>query len=452
LKLSPLAQPEGGILHALNVKRDVIGGFKKRSGYTTLLSAIDNGQINSLWSWQQNDGGVFLYRSSGSILYHSIAGTGAWTISGNGTITSGSQVHHGVTADTMLVSQHGGTTRHTTNGTGFTDTTGAPTEALGFEEYQGRIWALGTASNAFFSEVGTPTTWTATDDLNVPGAGRLNSIFKASDRLIFGKTSGKMFRYDGFSLVDLSTNLSPSSPFSTGEVEGYKLYLTRQGYYGYGGGFPEIISNPLERLVYNSLGSGIPGARFDDAPGIVYKYDYLNSIVGTITDNLIGETYANPTFKYDYQLDEWSVWKFNNHPTALGTYEDAGGNEQLIWGDLNGQAYQFSGTATSDNGAAIPSGLVGFIHGGSLEEKDWKYIRGLFNPGCRAMISFAISDTFTPRTLNWKDIGDAVDGVVEYRFPSGTRGIFLFWKIYESSRDQPWEFYGFEVEVELVSH
>jgi len=448
--VSPFLQGNGQVLRALNVKRDTLGGYKKRSGYITYLGTADGESINSLWSWQTNAGSTNTYRASGTELYHSVDGTGAWTVSDGGPFTDGTQVFRGVTADTMLVSQLGGTTRHTTNGTSFSDTSGAPTEALGFEEYEGRMWAIGTESDSFYSTVGTPTDWTTdSSSINIPGAGRLSTIFKSGDRLIHGKTSGKMFRWDGYNLRDLSTNLAPTSPYAIGEIEGYRTYPTRVGYMGYGGGMPEIISNPIERQIYNDAGSGIAGTTFNNAPGIAYRYDYYCS-VGTLTDDLTGETIPDCVHKYDYQMDEWVNWQFANRPTSFGTYEDESGNEQLIFGDSGGQAYQLSGTATDDNGSPIEVQLMGFLHGGNFNEKKWNSLLGMFNPGCKAKIQIALSDTFTLSTLQWEDLGDAKDGVVEHQFPAGSRARFCFWKIYESSTTTPFQFYGWQFNAYVI--
>src|SRR3972149_5720010 len=182
LRVSPLLQGNGQILRVLNVTRDSIGAYKKRPGYVTLLGTPDNSQIQSLWSWETSPGSVNVYRASGTTLYHSVNGTGAWTASGNGTITAGTQVFNGVTADTMLIGQRGGTTRHSTTGTSFTDTTGAPTQAIGFAEYQGRAWAIGTGQSAFYATTGTPADWVSdSSSIDIPGAGRLLTMFKAGD-------------------------------------------------------------------------------------------------------------------------------------------------------------------------------------------------------------------------------------------------------------------------------
>ena len=74
----------------------------------------------------------------------------------------------------------------------------------------------------------------------------------------------------------------------------------------------------------------------------------------------------------------------------------------------------------------------------------------MFNPGSQAKIQIALSDTFTKENLRWVDIGSSKDGVVEYRFPEGSRGRFMFYKIYEASRDSRFQFYGWEFDADKI--
>ena len=76
----------------------------------------------------------------------------------------------------------------------------------------------------------------------------------------------------------------------------------------------------------------------------------------------------------------------------------------------------------------------------------------MFNPGCSAQVKVAISNTFTKGAKNWIDLGQAVDGVVDYHFPSGSRGRLLYWKITESSRNSRLNFYGMEFDAEVIEH
>lgn len=458
LRTSAFLQGDGQILRALNVERDSIGAWRKRAGYITYLGTPDNNQLNSLFSWTRNDGTSFYtYRASGSILYHSVQGTGAWTVSGNGTITNNGHFGHTV-LDGVLIGGDGTTaSRHSTSGTNFSDTSGAPL-AEHWEEFQGRVWAArgtavtGTNTDMFYSATGTATNWvTDSSSIRIPGPGRVNSLFKVSDLLHATKDSGLVFQNDGFRLIDLATNLGPSSPYSIGNVEGYRIWLNRVGVFGHGGARPELLSNSIQRQIYNDSGSAIAGTTFSNAPGITYKYDWFCS-VGTITEDLTNYTIPDAILKYDFQMDEFVNWRFANRPTAFGTYQDASGDQQLLFGDSGGQCYQFSGTATTDNGASIEAVLMGFIHGGTFDDKKWVRITPMTNPGCEAKIQIALSDTFTYNKLKWIDLGDLHDGVREFRFPVGSRGRFLFWKLYESSRDSRFQFYGFDIDVEIIKH
>ena len=48
------------------------------------------------------------------------------------------------------------------------------------------------------------------------------------------------------------------------------------------------------------------------------------------------------------------------------------------------------------------------------------------------------------------DLKQTRDGVMEAKFPAGSRGKLLFWKVYEASRDSRWHFYGFTVDANMI--
>ena len=458
LKTSPFLQGNGQVLRAVNVQRDSLGAYQKRPGYITYLGTPDNAQVNTLFAWRRNDGTTFqTYRVSGSILYSSTQGTGAWTVTGNGTVTNGGHFGHTILDDVLIGGDGITASRHTTDGTSFTNTSGAPL-AEHWAEYESRVWAArgtatsGTNTDKFFSTTGTATDWTTdSSSIRVPGEGQINSMFKTNQFLIDTKDSGAVFRYDGQSLVDTATNFGPSSPYSIGDIQGYKIYLNRVGVFGHGGALPELLSTPIERLIYNDSGSAIAGTQFDNAPGAVYQNKWYVS-VGTVTENLTGLTIPNCLLRYDVPTEDWVTWSFPIQPTAFGTFLDASKNLQMIFGDSGGQCYQLAGTAMTDNGSAISAELMGFIHGGNFDEKKWKRLTMMFNPGCEAQIQVAITDTFSPRTYQWQNIGQAIDGVVECHFQEGSRGRFCFWRITESSKTSRFQFYGMDYEAELITH
>lgn len=452
--VNPLQQ-DGGLIHAVNVVSFPFGAKTKRSGYSTFLGTPDTAQVNSLFSFPNigNDGTTLnLFRSSGSALYHAIQGTGAWTLSGNGTISNGAHFGQAILGNTLIGGDGIGSTRHSTNGTSFTNTTLAPI-AEHFAQYQNRIYAAGTASTLFYSTTNDATNWnlSGTSDsssLQIPGAGKLGKIFKVADKLITTKTSGLLHKWDGYSLVDMATKYGPSSPYSIGEVEGYRFFINQFGHFGFDGGNPKLLSNAIQRQFYNDRGTGIAGTAFASIPAECHKYDYLAS-VGTITDDFTQRQISNAIIKYDYQKNEYLNWSFAQKPTALHSYKDVNGVQQLIFGDAAGQCYQLD-TSYTDNGAAIASELVFvFTYDSPEYEKLWKYWRGIFNPGCEMKVQVACANTFTYQHLVWKDLGDVSDGVAEYRFPHNTRSRFLFVRMYESSKNSGWTLYGQQLDADV---
>jgi hypothetical protein len=457
IKLNPLLLQPGELIRAVNVDRDNIGGWKQRSGYGTFLGTTGTTEIKSLWSWMRNDGTTnYVYKYSDNKVYYSFQGTGAWTVAGSGTLTGG-YVGHTVLDDTMIIGDGASTTRHTSNGTSFTETTSAPL-ASQFDEFQGRVWAArgtavtGTATDLIYSTVGTASDWTTdSSSIRIPGAGKVNAVFKANDRILATKESLNMFKYDGDSLLDLATDMGPSSPYAIGEVEGFRIWPNRSmGFIAYGGVRPEIVSNAIDKQLFNDSGSAVIGTNWGTMQGVVYRNNYFCT-VGTTTDDLTGETVPNCIEKYDFSQNEWVNWSLYNTPTSFGTYLDKSGDIQLIWGASNGQCYQLQGTANSDNGNMINSVIEGVLNFGVPEtDKKFNYIWAFANPGCEAKIQVAIGNSFTKGKKNWIDLKQVEDGVMEARFPEGSRGKLLFWKLYDSSRNARWAFNGFAVDVDFI--
>jgi hypothetical protein len=454
VKLSPLLTDAGELIHAVNADCYNQGGKKKRPGYGTFLGTIGTSPVTTLFDWHKNDGTTFwLYGACGTTLKYSSQGTGAWTTCGNGTIGNGARVGHTVLGNTLIIGDGVGSTRHTTDGVNFTDTPLAPVGEY-LEEYQGRAFIGGTASTLFYSTANDGTNWSTSgtsdsSSINIPGAGKFNGLFKSADRLISSKNSGNLYRWDGYALVDTSTNLGPTSIYSLGTIEDYKFYVNREGGFGYGGSRPEIITNGIEKFFYNDSGSGIRGSAFETIPGAVFYYDWFISC-GSATDDLTNRPFTNLVIDYDYRFNELKTYDFADKPTAFLCFKNNTGAKQFIFGDGSGQCYDYSPTYTSDNGKAIPFEIMGFIHGATLNEKKWRWFRAQLNPGNEAKVQVAITDNFDKNTLKWVDLGDCSNGVVTYRFPEGSRGRFLFWKVSEYSSANRVEVLGFEFNAETI--
>src|SRR3990172_3611835 len=164
LKVQPLLHKEGDLIRSVNLETFPIGAKRKRPGYITYLGTSPNGSaVQGLFNWSRNNGTQFWnYNFAGGLLYSSQQGTGAWTITGNGTFNAAGTITHAVgwdngtvgTTDVLLVADGIGTVRHSTTGTSFTDTVGAPTAAVSLANYKGRVYAGGTNSYVAYSNVG----------------------------------------------------------------------------------------------------------------------------------------------------------------------------------------------------------------------------------------------------------------------------------------------------------
>lgn len=448
LYINPLTNSESELIRAVNVTSIPYGAKSKRRGYSTYLGTANGSAVTSLFTWTKDDGTtIFNYRASGNRLYYSEQGTSEWAICGNGTIPSGARVSHAVLDNTLIISTESASTRHTTNGTSFTDTPLAPI-ATDLAQYQNRIYAAGTASDLFYSTTNDATNWSTvgtsdSSSFKIPGAGKLNRIFKAYDNLVACKNSGLLYKWDGYYLVDTGTKLAPSSPKSVAEQEGFFFGLNRLGYFGgYGAAKPQLLSNAIERQIYNSKETGIEGTEFNIAPGVTHRYDYLCS-VGDVSDDLTDEKISNCIHKYNFQKNEWLNWSFAHKPTAFNSYTDNVGKQQLIFGDSSGQCYKMDTSNTDDN-QPIEAVMEFVVHGGIPHlDKEWMRFYAFFNPGNQCKVQVAMANTFTKQRKRYYDLGDCSDGVAEFRFPSGSRSKLLFIKIYERSTEQPFTFYGF---------
>ena len=452
--INPLIKNDGDLLTCINMDSYPYGAKTKRQGYTTFLGTANGSAVTDLFSWEKNNGALNVYRVSGQKLFSSTEGTGAFTQTANGTL-SNNKVGYAVLDDTMIMGDGVGSTRHTTDGTSFTDTVLAPKGEF-FAQYQNRIYIGGTSSTTFYSTTNDATNWalSGTSDsssFTVPGAGKMGQIFKANDRLVMTKTSKLIYRYDGYNLVDTSTFLGPSSPYSVAQAEGYFMWLNQKGVFGYGGDKPQLLSNAIERQIYNRSGSAIAGATFGTAPATTHRYDYLLA-AGTVTDDFTGQTVKNAIIKYNFQKNEFLNYSFYNNPTALHSFINTDGNEKLIFGASNGQVYELE-SGNTDNGQPIEATMEFVVHLSSPElDKEFRKFYGFFNPGCNAKVQVALSDTYTRDSKKWIDIGDCVDGICEYQFPQGgNRGKLLFVKIYENSKDPAFTCYGFAVEGDVVN-
>lgn len=461
---------DGQIIRSINLESVPTGAKRKRPGYTTFLNSLGT-QTNNLFSWnnsQANQIYVYNYTAGTLFYYDATAGTGtSWLPCGNGTFgvsnsgsNPGQYLGHAFMLGTSMICGDGvGSSRHTTDGTSFTNTTLAPVAAY-WVTYQNAIYAGGgtqavSPSVLFNSNASDATNWvisgtTSTSSLGIPDDGFINQLFVLAQNLFIGKTTGRLFRWDGYNLWDQSSLNGPISPFSYAAKEGVGFWLSTDGIMMSQGDTPSLISNAIQPQIYNHNNTGIAAGSFSTAPGVIHRYDYLLA-VGSIQDDVSNEPMNNAVIKYNIQQNEFLNYQFNDNPTAWTTYKDYQSNYKLLFGGTAGQVFLYggpNGTTTSDNGVSIPCVIdMVFNFNTPYLQKDWRWLWAFFNPGCQAQISIATSDTFDRGKKNWIDIGDASSGVVQYRFPQGLRSRLLWVRIKEESQSSRLDLLGISLQA-----
>lgn len=494
---SPMQGQDGQMIHGVNVTSFPLGGLSKRPGYTSFLGNLGTQVSSLLYYPNQNNGtALTLLAAAGSLLYYSQQGTSAWAIAqgstggdSGGTITNGNHVQGCIVNNVLLIGDGVGSTRHTNNGTVFTNTNLAPVGQF-YCQYQGRAYTTnGTNSVLSFSDANDITNWNTggtsdSSSLTVPDEGAAGPMFVAGDRLVVTKTKGKMFNWDASSLVDMTTKYGPTMPWSIGSIDDFYLLPNQYGLFSYDGANKQLISNPVQRQFYNRQNTGMSGSQIgltSTACGQAHVWNYFLT-QGTITDDFTGRRIPNSILKYDYQKNTYLNWQFYDNPTSMLSYTDATNQKQFIFGGTAGQVFQLSSSATSDNGHPIQTDMVFLFSyaaqqetfsqtsaatiSGMTYEKEWKWLRVYFNPGCEVNIQYAFANSFTYERLKWSETINTAnlpvtngaaqfqDGILEIRFPMDTnnppRSRLLFLRIYDNSDNSQWTLYGVSIDANIV--
>lgn len=456
---NPMLLDDGELIQAVNVDSTPFGAKTKRPGLTQYLGTLSAQRAESLFSFAQgtNTSSAYTfwnYIQENSVLFYSVNGTGVWTVVGNGTFPTTGPLMSSVLADTLIVGDPEGTVRHTANGTSLTNTSGPPAPGA-MAEYHQRIYIGGYySSNLFWSNVGTASDWTNdSSSILIPGPGRIRSLYKSiDDKLMIGKETGELYSWDEVNLEKVSKENGPSSRRSLAVADDKYYYLNWKGVYRQDIGLPTQISAPVENYINDRSGSAIPAAHFGTAQGGAYGDKYYCTIGSATPDSVLG---SSSVLVYDTRMNDWSLYSSQITFNSYLSFVNSVGSNQFVVGNSTagthaGIAYTFNGTQTSDANFPIYSVIEAVFHAKTLQEKKWNYLWALFNPGCEANIQIATANSFREADKNWLDIGDTKTGVVEFKFPEGSRSRFLFIKVTDSTTTIPFIWYGYEVDFDFV--
>lgn len=461
-KQSPLLLQEGELLWSKNLTSTIRGAKTKRTGYSEIGGTFAD-DVDSIYAWlNPTTGAKYYYLYADQKLYYSnvLAGTTTWSEITWG--TNGGTVGTGQPTWASMGSQifvsgilH---SLYSNNGTSFGTMAGAPTNSIDLLPYKQRLY-LASGTTLYASELGSPTGWSlsATNpSFSEPmdGSGLIAGIYTANDEIVIHQAYGQISHFDGFRKYISPSNDGMGYHKSKGNTDGINFYSNNDGVYAFTTQ-PQKISEAIEPLYKLSDVADDSGPFYNNfgATGVAYNERYLLH-AGYITNPSMGNppTYGRVsgyiTFVYDLKYNEWDMWETPEIMHSL--YYDGGIYGQGLLMGSEDRMYQFSESVYSDNGQAITAEMVGMLHFKEPErDKKIKRITAHASPGCGATFSIAMSDSLNYENLQWYDIGDLYGGVRKWNAPD-LRGKYMYYKLYESSTDKPFTFYGFTVDFDYV--
>lgn len=483
-------QTDGQLITATNVVSQGQGIKAKRPGYGTFLNSLGT-QINTLFDFGfQNGTQLMLYAAAGGTLSYSAQGTAPWTQATPGTVMPGSfvgnNVFGGISTGVLSIAD-GNLFWNSTDGINFVTPGTYPLNAQWMAAFHGRLYTSnGPNSNIEYSVTNDPTNWQSvgtsdSSEIVAASPGAVAGLFVAGDTLVINKSRGDMFTWDDTTLTDTSTNLGASSPQSIAQIDTLWFYLNQYGIFSFDGVTRTVLSDAIQNYFFNKQNTGIGSAAIGSAVATTHFWDYIVA-VGNVTDDFTQRPINNALIKYDFQKNEFLMWSFNDNPTAIHSFADINNKRQLIFGNASGQVFQLDPTNPSDNGKPIPTEMVFLFNyansseafsqtsasavTGSSWEKDWRWLRAFFTPGCEINCEYAFSNSLDIQRLKWSetintkvgqgDYWQFADGALEIRFQANPnnppRSRFLFVRYYESSPTSIWRFYGQQIDANVISN
>ncbi|MEK9207860.1 MAG: hypothetical protein AAB922_05220 [Patescibacteria group bacterium] len=239
---------------------------------------------------------------------------------------------------------------------GVLNVAGVPTGANFCQEFKDRVYCAVT-DRLYYTN--TPTSgsvsWTASGSGSLQveqedGGGTLQALNKVPGYLlIYKQRSLKRWNFDSSFPEDL-INIGTQSHKSVVRARGKNYFFYGpNGFYETQGGYPKLISRPIQRIV-----DGIASSFYASVNGWSDN-DNIYWSVGTVTMNFdrgYAETYTNVVLRYTIDTQQWAPLRYFHAFRQLHQY--ISGNDTLIvGGDSNGQVLQLN-TGNSDyNGNAI---------------------------------------------------------------------------------------------------
>ena len=262
------------------------------------------------------------------------------------------------------------------------------------------------------------------------GGGTLQAFNKVPGYLmIYKQRSLKRWNFDSSFPEDL-VNIGTQSNKSVVRARGKNFFFYGpNGFYESDGGYPKLISRPVQRIVEaiaSSFYASVNG--WSDNNNVYWS-------IGDITidfDRGFTETYANVVLRYTIDTQQWAPLQYAHEFRAMNQY--ISGNDTLIvGGDTNGQVLQLN-TGNSDyNGTAITY----ILQSPEFDFKNREYTKTISEK------IFVHSDRTIGAQLQarldygeWKQVGNLKDIVTEVQIKAMTAHVFEFRAVDSISGEQ----------------
>lgn len=413
----------------INANAALIGAKTKRPPYATYLDNPDSSKVQALYFWLKADGTKMLFRVSNGVIYRQTIGTDAtWqsvetglTDTRTGIATLNGKTFFSTGEDPMI---------YTADGAAFVEVTaGTPPRPKFLTVFQGRLQGAASStevstqdsltgpSSIYFSRVNDGTDWNI--DLNDPSAagfayidpdsnGRINGFHKALNREMIFKQSA-LYRYDGTTVSDLNL-ITTTSGYSVASLKDFLIFLNQDGVWGYSGTTPDIISVAIKDII-----ASLDGDELVDASAAVYKREWFCSVGAVTIDGIVID---NCVLHLDFDNAMWHIYSFAHKPTAWVTFRDADNNEQLLFGDEDGQCYLWDSGDDGDAGTPIEMLVRTHNYDDSLPENPKQYDSCYIEaePSAGLIAQFSVDDG------NWYELGEVNEPITKFTFPKGVTG------------------------------
>jgi hypothetical protein len=333
-KSAPYLVAENECRNCQNIVSTVRGSIKKRNGCTTFCSTFTGTPAGITSLFGLNVGATVLIAAGGTKLYSISTGGVATDITGAASLTSGAhwEFSSGPTSGGQgpLYGINGTEVPKYWSGTGniadWTATVGSIPNGKYITYTANRIWVAGVASTPsrlFFSDLGDPRSWTATNvvDLDPNDGQSITAIARMGAYLLVFKQTKCFIIYDLNTGANraLSTNVGCVASRSVAEgPEGIYFLSADQGVFV---ATPSKLTNVSDNIL-STLDALSPSLRSDAAGAFINNHYYLSCGSASAARN-------DMTLDYDTTTQSW--WKHTNTASQFALWRPSASGEVELY-------------------------------------------------------------------------------------------------------------------------